>query len=84
MQGNHTTFSNQQILAATPKDKMQLKTGFYYISTIVTSPWGERWVQRDSVENKSMLSKPVNIQVNETGAAEVLMDTHNGVNAASN
>lgn len=53
---------------------MQLKTGFYFISTIVTSPWGERWVQRDSVENKSMLPKPVNIQVGEAGAAEVLTD----------
>lgn len=50
---------------------MQLKTGFYYISTIVTSPWGERWVQRDTVEDKSMLTKPVNVQVNEAGAAEV-------------
>lgn len=50
---------------------MQLKTGFYFISTIVTSPWGERWVQRDTVEDKTMLPKPVNIQVDEAGAAEV-------------
>lgn len=50
---------------------MQLKTGFYFISTIVTSPWGERWVQRDSVEDKSFVPKPVNIQVDEAGAAEV-------------
>lgn len=50
---------------------MQLKTGFYFISTIATSPWGERWVQRDTVEDKTMLPKPVNIQVNEAGAAEV-------------
>lgn len=50
---------------------MQLKTGLYFISTIATSPWGERWVQRDTDEDKSMLDKPVNIQVNEAGAAEV-------------
>jgi hypothetical protein len=50
---------------------MQLKTGCYYISTIATSPWGERWVQRDTVEDKTMLPKPVNIQVDEAGAAEV-------------
>ncbi|KAG8158060.1 hypothetical protein KVR01_011821 [Diaporthe batatas] len=49
---------------------MQLKTGFYYISTIATSPWGERWVQRDTAENNSLLSKPVNIQVDEAGAAQ--------------
>lgn len=50
---------------------MQLKTGFYFISTIATSPWGERWVQRDTAEDKTMLPKPVNIQVDEAGAAEV-------------
>ncbi|KAG6358222.1 hypothetical protein INS49_014106 [Diaporthe citri] len=49
---------------------MQLKTGFYFISTIVTSPWGEHWVQRDSVEDKSFVPKPVNVQVDEAGAAE--------------
>ncbi|POS70362.1 hypothetical protein DHEL01_v211244 [Diaporthe helianthi] len=49
---------------------MQLKTGFYYISTIATSPWGERWVQRDTNEDKSMLPKPVNVQVDEAGAAQ--------------
>lgn len=50
---------------------MQLKTGFYFISTIVTSPWGEHWVQRDSVEDKAFLPKPVKVQVDEAGAAEV-------------
>lgn len=50
---------------------MQLKTGFYFVSTIVTSPWGERWVQRNSVEDKVMTPKPVAVQVNETGAAQV-------------
>ncbi|KAH8753582.1 hypothetical protein F5883DRAFT_527129 [Diaporthe sp. PMI_573] len=59
---------------------MQLKTGCYYISTIATSPWGERWVQRDTVEDKTMLPKPVNIQVDEAGAAEwhleQIGDTH--------
>ncbi|KKY34890.1 hypothetical protein UCDDA912_g05126 [Diaporthe ampelina] len=49
---------------------MQLKTGFYFVSTIVTSPWGERWVQRNSVEDKVMTPKPVAVQVNETGAAQ--------------
>lgn len=50
---------------------MQLKTGLYFISTIATSPWGERWVQRNTMETKSFAPKPVAIQVNETGAAEV-------------
>lgn len=52
-------------------DKMQLKTGFYYISTIATSPWGEHWVQRDTTEDKSMLPKAVNIQVDDPGVIEV-------------
>lgn len=50
---------------------MQLKTGFYYISTLATSPWGERWVQRDSSEDKTLNPKAVNVQVDEPGAAEV-------------
>lgn len=51
---------------------MQLKTGFYYISTLATSPWGERWVQRDSSEDKTLNPKAVNVQVDEPGAAEVI------------
>lgn len=50
---------------------MKLTTGFYYVSTIATSPWGERWVQRDTVEDKTLLPKPVNVQVDEAGAGQV-------------
>lgn len=50
---------------------MQLSTGVYFISTIATNPWGERWVQRNEVEDKTLLPKPVAIQVEEAGAAEV-------------
>ncbi|KAJ0116729.1 hypothetical protein J7T55_009879 [Diaporthe amygdali] len=49
---------------------MQLSTGVYFISTIATNPWGERWVQRNEVEDKTLLPKPVAIQVEEAGAAE--------------
>ncbi|KAK2609529.1 hypothetical protein N8I77_003025 [Diaporthe amygdali] len=52
------------------KDNMQLSTGVYFISTIATNPWGERWVQRNEVEDKTLLPKPVAIQVEEAGAAE--------------
>ncbi|KAL1858031.1 hypothetical protein Daus18300_010143 [Diaporthe australafricana] len=52
---------------------MQLKTGIYFISTIATSPWGERWVQRSTAEDKTLLPKPVSVQLEE-GAAEWIVE----------
>ncbi|KAI3401460.1 hypothetical protein diail_10894 [Diaporthe ilicicola] len=52
---------------------MQLKNGIYYISTVYTSPWGERWVQRNTTEDKSLMPKPVAVQL-EAGAAEWVLE----------
>ncbi|KAJ4391580.1 hypothetical protein N0V93_005199 [Gnomoniopsis smithogilvyi] len=41
---------------------MQLTNGLYLISTIATNPWGERWVQRNLAEDRSLLPKPVSVQ----------------------
>lgn len=41
---------------------MQLTNGLYIISTIATSPWGERWVQRNQAEDRTVLPKRVAVQ----------------------
>ncbi|CAN8097074.1 unnamed protein product [Discula destructiva] len=41
---------------------MQLTNGLYLISTIATNPWGERWVQRNTAEDRTLIPKPVAVQ----------------------
>lgn len=43
---------------------MQLTNGIYLISTIATNPWGERWVQRNTNEDRTLLPKPIAVQPN--------------------